>query len=64
MSKQILMEQIVQKYSLTGIPYRVGQEADIQIKAEFSDAGFSSGNKKINYEATIFMDESTQTVYM
>ena len=42
----------------------VGQGADLTVFNEFVDAGWSTGQKRIVYEASIYIDESCNTVFM
>ncbi len=64
MSKQFLLSRITAALDGLSIPYQTGGNADITIFKEFLDAGWSTGNKKITYNASVFADESTNTVYM
>ncbi len=64
MDKQTLLSTIISGFNQLGINYNTGQRADITITCEFLDAGWSTGNKKITYEASIFADETSGTVYM
>jgi hypothetical protein len=63
MKDQILSE-IKTKLSELGIPFQNGNDTDITIESEFLDASWSTGNKKVNYESCIFVDERDKTVYM
>lgn len=63
MIQQILTE-ISGRLSALGIPAQYGNGADITINTEFLDAGWSTGNKKIRYEAAIFANGQDKTVYM
>ena len=64
MGKQDMINQIASRFSQMGISFQVGNGADITVAAEFLDAGWSTGGKKISYEASIFADESSNTVFM
>jgi len=64
MQKQEILYEISSKLTQMGIASQWGNGTDISIAAEFLDAGWSSGNKKITYEAMIFADESSNTVHM
>ncbi|HNW05260.1 MAG TPA: zinc ribbon domain-containing protein [Oscillospiraceae bacterium] len=63
MTQQILTE-IGAKLSSLGIPAQVGNGTDLAIHTEFLDAGWSTGDKKIGYEAAVFANERDNTVYM
>lgn len=62
--KQQMMSEIVGKLSGIGISVQNGDHTDISILTEFLDAGWSTGSKKINYEAYVFIDEQSKTVFM
>lgn len=62
--KQQILSEISSKLSALGIPVQNGNGADITISTEFLDASWSTGRKKINYEASVFIDEASQTVFM
>ena len=64
MSKQLLLSRITSELDRLNIPYQTGGSADITVFKEFIDAGWSTGNKKITYESSIFADETSNTVYM
>lgn len=63
MIQQILTE-ISGKLVALGIPVQYGMGADITVSEEFLDASWSTGQKKISYEASVFADERSRTVYM
>ena len=62
--KQEIIDQIKEKLSALGLPNQDGNDTDITVKAEFLDAKWSTGSKKISYEAAIYANEREQTVYM
>lgn len=64
MSKQAIIQQIMQQLTQAGVPCTLGQGTDITITADFVDASWGTGQKKIGYEAAIFVDEPAQTVSM
>ncbi len=64
MSKQSIISQIAAEFDRLGVSYQTGGSADFVITNEFVDAGWSTGNKKISYEALVFADDSTETVFM
>jgi hypothetical protein len=64
MDKKAMIQSICQQYSSMGIPYKTGTGTDIYIKTEFLDAGFSTGSKKITYEAMVCFDEANFTAFM
>ncbi len=63
MIQQILTE-INSRLSALGVSAQYGNGTDITISTEFLDAGWSTGNKKIRYEAAIFANGQDKTVYM
>ncbi len=62
--KQDIITMMKASFSENGISYQEKTKADIAIATEFLDASWGSGNKKINYEAFILLDENQKTVYM
>ena len=64
MDKKTLLSTISSGFEQIGLPYDTKQNADFTVACEFLDAGWSTGKKKINYEASIFADENSGTVYM
>ncbi|MCM8712135.1 zinc ribbon domain-containing protein [Clostridium sp. SYSU_GA19001] len=64
MVKQEIINKVASKFKEMGINFEVGNGTDILVFTEFLDAGWSTGSKKISYEASIFADESSNTVYM
>lgn len=63
MKGQIISE-ISAKLNELRIPFNLVNNSNIIINTEFLDAGWSTGTKKIGYEASIYADEQTQTVLM
>lgn len=64
MSRQAIIQQIMQQLTQIGVPYTIGQGSDITVQTEFVDAGWSTGKKKIVYEASILADEQSRTLSM
>lgn len=62
--KQMLVQTISERFKALGIPFTSGDRADFTLQTEFLDAGWSTGAKKITYEATVFLDEEKQTAFM
>ena len=62
--KREILSEISGKLSALGIPTQNGNDADITIRAEFLDASFSTGSKKVSYEASIFANEQDNVIYM
>lgn len=62
--KQQIISEIKEKLGTLGIPAQVGSGTDIAINAEFLDAKWGTGSKKINYEALILANERERVVYM
>ncbi len=63
MKQQILFE-LNNKLNSMGITPQQGSVTDITIISEFLDAGWSTGSKKISYEASVFANEQDKIVYM
>ena len=64
MQKQTIVYEITAKLNQMGIANQSGNGTDISVAAEFLDAGWSTGNRRITYEAMIFADESSNTLFM
>lgn len=62
--KQQILSEISSKLSVLGIQVQNGNGADITINTEFLDAGWSTGSKKISYEASVFANEQENVIYM
>ena len=63
MKKELLLE-IENQISALGISVATGEKTDLTIDAELLDASFSTGKKKIKYEAMILLDEAEKAVRM
>ncbi len=64
MSKQSMIAEILPQFDKLGIPHQEGLGTDITIDCDFLDASWKTGNRKIKYDASIYFDESQQTVFM
>lgn len=64
MIKQSIISQVASKFNQMGITYQTGNGTDIAVFTKFLDAGWSTGSNKITYEALIFADEASSTVFM
>ena len=62
--KQKIISEIDSKLSLLKIPVQKANGADITINTEFLDAGWSTGSKKISYEASVLANEQDHVIYM
>ena len=62
--KQQIIGEVAQKLKALGLEVQYGNGTDLSIEKEFLDASWSSGKKKISYEATIFVNEAENTVFM
>ena len=62
--KQQLLADIWNQLAAMGIPLQAGNGADITVSTEFLDARWSTGSKKISYEASILADEGDKTVWL
>lgn len=63
MKKELLLE-IENQISALGISVTTGEKTDLTIDAELLDASFSTGKKRIKYEAMILLDEAEKAVRM
>ena len=63
MKKELLLE-MENQISALGIGVTTGEKTDLTIDAELLDASFSTGKKKIKYEAMILLDEAEKAVRM
>jgi hypothetical protein len=64
MSKQLIMSTIVSRLASMGIQCSTGGSADILVNHEFLSAGWSTGKKKISYQASAFLNEEDTTIYL
>jgi hypothetical protein len=62
--KQDLLQEIENQLTSMGILAAKGGQTDLAVDAELLDASFSTGKKKIRYEALILADEPDKTVKM
>ena len=62
--KQDLLHEIETQISALGINTTKGGNTDLSIDVELLDASFSTGKKKIEYEAMILLDEPDKAVRM
>lgn len=62
--KEQMVYEVAAKLDQLHVPYTKGQSTDIAISCEFLDAGWSTGNKKINYDSFVFFDSENETVFM
>lgn len=63
MKKDLLLEIQTQLGTL-GLSAATGDKTDLMIDAELVDASFSTGKKKLTYEAMILLDEGDKQVRM
>lgn len=63
MKKDLLLEIQTQLGTL-GLSAATGDKTDLMIDAELVDAAFSTGKKKLRYEAMILLDEGDKQVRM
>lgn len=64
MDRQTLFLRIQTRLQELGIPFQTGVGADFTVSNEFLDAGWSTGTKRIVYDASITLDEAGQDVNM
>lgn len=62
--KEQMIFDVAAKLDQLNVPYTKGQKTDLSISCEFLDAGWSTGKKKINYDAFVLFDPEKETVYM
>ena len=62
--KQQILSQIESKLGAIGVIAKPDVKTDLFVEAELLDASFSTGKKKIRYEAAILADEADKTVRM
>ncbi len=62
--KQSIISEAISKLASLGVPATSGQGADIVISATFVDARWSTGKKKITFDASILLDEAARTALM
>lgn len=63
MEKQRMIDKIATRLSAIGVFFQYSAGADITVQAEFLDAAWGSGNKKIEYQASAFLNEAERTLY-
>lgn len=63
MKKDLLLE-IQSQLGTLGMSAATGDKTDLMIDAELVDAAFSTGKKKLRYEAMILLDEGDKQVRM
>jgi hypothetical protein len=63
MEKQEMMGAIISKLAAIGVFVKTGTVSDIEINAEFVNAAWGSGNKKIEYHALALLNEAEKTLY-
>jgi hypothetical protein len=47
-----------------GVALQLDNGTDVSIRTEFLDAAWGTGNKRIDYEALVYVNEPEQTVFM
>ena len=62
--KQELLQEIETQLSATGIKAERSDKTDLSVDAELLDASFSTGKKKLRYEAMFLLEEADNTVKM
>lgn len=62
--KQDLLQEMETQLSAIGIKAERSDKTDLSVDAELLDASFSTGKKKLRYEAMILLDEADKTVKM
>ena len=62
--REDIIRDLSEALAALGAPAEAGGETDLAIDKEFLDARWSTGEKKIQYESSIFVNDQDQTVYM
>jgi hypothetical protein len=62
MDRSTIIEGIRSRWTALGIPFRIGDGADLAVEATFLDAEWGSGSRKIAYEASVLVDDRDRTV--
>ncbi len=60
----ILVSAISTALRALGVPVQLGAGTDVSVRTEFLDAGWGTGDKRIDYEALVFVDDAEQTVFL
>lgn len=61
---QMMIQMISERFRALGVPFETGGRADFALQTEFLDAGWSTGNKRITYQAFVLLDEISRTAFM
>ncbi|SDM62608.1 zinc ribbon domain-containing protein [Acetanaerobacterium elongatum] len=64
MMKEQVIGEILGSMAQLKLPFARGGGTDLSVHTEFVDAAWGTGSYKIDYEAAIFADEVSQTVYL
>lgn len=59
MSKQTILNTVAAELNRLGVPFKLGQTADLTIVTDFADASWGAGSRKIHYEASLLLDEQS-----
>lgn len=62
--KDNILSKIITSLEKSGVQAKISDITDLSIDMEFLDAKWSTGEKKISYEASILINESDSTIYM
>lgn len=63
MEKQTIINEICSSLASLGVSCQVGDGADITIHAEFVNASWGFGKKKIDYNASAYLDQTERILY-
>ncbi len=61
--RQSILDSIAAKLAVMGLQLGTAPDADAVIQAEFVDASWETGTKRIQYQASAFLDEGARTLY-
>ena len=62
--KQELLQEIESQLTAIGVKPVRSDKTDLSVDEELLDASFSTGKKKLHYEAMILLDEADKTIKM
>lgn len=63
MEAQMMINTIATRLNSMGIGFQTDNTAEVTIQTEFLDAAWGSGNKKIEYQVSAFLNEAERTLY-
>jgi hypothetical protein len=64
MEKKALLDQLMRRFTELGIVFQMQKGTDLSIFQEFLDSRWGGGKKKISYEASVYGDRFSRTLFM